>query len=287
MPLYPQISARNGRFAAGNAARNAGLVPPYGGVDLITALTHLGLSDNLRLCLDAGDSSSYSSGQSWLDRSGNGYDFFRGATSGATTDDPTFNGSAGAHTSSEYWSFDGGDTFTYDTTNETWMENLHKAGAKFSFLTWIYLDSVAASRGIAGNNASLATNIGFNWASSATGLAFAVANGSGSNALFKDSTVTFPALTWVCLGVSVNEAVGADGIQWFVNGPRDTDTSTYTSPSSSASSLVMRLGSRGGGGSAVLGNGSRMAIFAAWEGKALSRAEMTAVYQATRNRFGV
>jgi len=89
----------------------------------------LSLDTNLKLCLDAGEGDSYTSGQSWLDLAGSGYDFFLGQDGSSDSTDPTFNGVANTMTSSEYWSFDGGDYFTYDTTNETWMENLHKAGA--------------------------------------------------------------------------------------------------------------------------------------------------------------
>lgn len=285
MPLYPQISARNGRFAAGNAARNAGLVPPYGGVDLITALTHLGLSDNLRLCLDAGDSSSYSSGQSWLDRSGNGYDFFRGATSGATTDDPTFNGSAGAHTSSEYWSFDGGDFFQYDTTNETWMDNLHKDNAVFTLMAWVYPASFSANQALFTTHA-LSSNIGIRWTLATAGVAqIGVGNGSvGTVSNGQANSPGITAATWGCLGLSLNEPTGRQ--IGFGNGRTTIGSATYTSPSASSAGSTARIGATGNLGNPFL-SGSRIAMFMAWEGKALTISEMTAVYQATRNRFGV
>lgn len=284
MPLHPQITARNARIAAGSAARNAGIVPPYGNVALITTLTRLGLTDNLRLCLDAGDSASYSSGQSWLDTSGNGYDWFRGNAAAANTDDPTFNGVAGTLSSAEYWSFDGGDHFQYDTTNETWMENLHKDNAAFTLMAWVYISSFPGTVGLFGNNAS--ANTGICWVMNTSAqLGLVVTNGAG-NALIQSSTHANATNAWLCVGISVNEAVGAGGIRYFSNGVRDTDTSTYTSPSSGSASFTTQIASRGNGNGRVP-NGSRMAQFMAWEGKALTTAEMTAVYQATRNRFGV
>jgi len=104
-------------------------------VTLIDAITTAGLTSGLQLALDAGDTNSYSgSGQSWLDTSGNGYDFFRGITGGANSDDPTFNGTSGGISINEYWSFDGDDFFIYDSANETWMNNLHKNNAQWSWL---------------------------------------------------------------------------------------------------------------------------------------------------------
>ena len=62
---------------------------------LIDYIGELSLNSNLVLCLDAGDANSYTSGQKWLDRSGNGYDFFLGTTDSVQASDPTFNGTPG------------------------------------------------------------------------------------------------------------------------------------------------------------------------------------------------
>jgi hypothetical protein len=89
-----------------------------------------GLTSNCKLCLDAGDSSSYDgSSQTWYDLSGNGFDWYCGATSGAEASDPTFNGSAGGKSPSEYWSFDGGDWFVMAVAEPSWINNLHKDNA--------------------------------------------------------------------------------------------------------------------------------------------------------------
>lgn len=252
-----------------------------GNVALSTVLSRLGLTDNLRLCLDAGDSASYTSGQSWLDRSGNGYDFFLGATSGATTDDPTFNGVAGTLSSAEYFSFDGGDVFQYDTTNETWMENIHKDNAQFTLMAWVYFGSFSAAQGLFGNNAS--ANTGFTWVVTAGALMSLLTTNGGATVLNQASTYVLPATTWVCVGLSLDEG---RTLRWFANGPRDTDPNTYASPSSSGATYTTQIGSRGNANNRLV-SGTRMASFMAWEGRALTSTEMTAVYQATRNRFGV
>ena len=100
-----------------------------------------GLLTDLELCLDAGAASSYTSGQKWLDMSGNGYDFFLGSegASASTGDEPTFTGSAGGLSDSEYFVMDGGDFFSYDTgTLESWMTDMYKDNATWTVLMWTY-----------------------------------------------------------------------------------------------------------------------------------------------------
>lgn len=83
--------------------------------------------------LDATDTNSYNNStdlQLWkntvtspADSSAqSAYNFNLGETSSASTDDPTFNGSAGA--TSAYWSTDGGDLFYFTGTNTTFINNL-------------------------------------------------------------------------------------------------------------------------------------------------------------------
>lgn len=82
--------------------------PPFfagGGTSLINTLSNLGLLTNLKLCLDAGDLNSYDgSSQTWKDLSGNGTDFYRGATSGSEASDPTFNPVGNGGTYQDYFS---------------------------------------------------------------------------------------------------------------------------------------------------------------------------------------
>lgn len=84
--------------------------------------------------LDATLSASYGgTGQAWSNliaapadgAAQTAYDFYRGASVTATTDDPTFTGTAGS--AAAYWAMDGGDYFRLVTgTNTTWLNNLHK-----------------------------------------------------------------------------------------------------------------------------------------------------------------
>lgn len=251
--------------------------------DLLTVVRKLGLSTGLKLCLDAGDSDSYTSGQSWLDRSGNGYDFFLGATNSVTTDDPTFNGTAGRRSSSEYFSFDGGDIFQYDSANETWMNNLHKDNAKFTLVGMFYLPDTTTTQGLfstaRGNNA----DTGFSTYVAGTAVGFNVRTGSAS-AISAVNVTTLPTSSaWNFIGLTVDEAAGTGF--WCVNGSEDTFTSTYTSPSSGSATGTLRIGSRRT--DSLLVSGSRIASAAMWEGVAIDASQMRALFQATRGKFAI
>ena len=115
---------------------------------LLEIITEASLTTNLKLCLDAGDMASWpGSGTKWLDRSSGGYDFFLG-TNGSTAA-PTFNGTPGDKTASEYWTGNG-CYFNYDSTNEAWMQAMAKDGATFSYLV-IARDTAASDLPFFGN----------------------------------------------------------------------------------------------------------------------------------------
>jgi hypothetical protein len=253
---------------------------------LYEAIVGLGLTSNLKLCLDAADSASYSSGQSWLDRSGGGYDFFRGADGSATATDPTFNGTPGGKSSSEYWSFDGGDYFNYDTANEAWMENLHKDGAKFTIAAWCYFATTAGHSMIGNSNNSQAL-VGFNFAAiPSTGLLVVnVSNGSGTYALnWGGASLGVTTGVWQFCAATYDEATGA-GYK-VVNQTHSVNIATpYTTPSASGAASNTNIARNGSG--QTFGNGSRMAGIMAWEGVAFSPTQVDALFRATRRRFNV
>lgn len=259
----------------------------YGQTELIHTIRRCGLTTGLKVCLDAGDANSYPSGESWLDTSGNGYDFFRGATgAGGEASDPTFNGTAGQRSSGEYWSFDGGDYFRYDTTNETWMQNLHKDNAKFTFIAGVQHGGTGAKSGLCGTGTGTGSAIGVNWHILAGNeLIFAVR--AGATGVFSDtSTLTPTEDVPSFVAVSLDEAVGASGGFHYLNGVVDTFTSTYTSPSASNATYTLELGARGNGESPLLST-SRLWFFAAWESVALSQEQVNALYMGTRGRMGI
>jgi hypothetical protein len=256
---------------------------------LLANINDLGLATNLKLCLDAGDRDSYNAAvqtDKWLDRSGGGYDFFRGSGTGADAADPTFNGTAGGFSSGEYWSFDGGDYFTYDTTNETWMQNIHKDNAAVTLLSWFMIPT-AESYSIIGNMTNGPTEIGFAWRGNGVGsLQFLIGGNTGSNvfqtAAAFDFVPTASAWTFACL--SLNEAANVSLLNR--NGTELSDACTYTSPSASSATYTTQIGARGNAGTPFRST-SRLAMLAVWEGTALSASQMASLYLATKGRFGL
>lgn len=250
------------------------------GSTLIAAITAAGETANLQLCLDAGDSSSYTSGQSWLDRSGNGYDFFLGATGSAQSDDPTFTGAAGYLGS--YWALDGGDIFKYDTTNETWMQNIHKNSAAYTILAIFS----GANGYICGTNGG-AGNTGFMLYSTANKMTLRVEN-SGSVVLTKTHDTALSSGYPHFVSVSLNEATGAGGGFMWADGnylqvsSADTFDSTYTSPSAGNASYTMELASLGNAQGTA--SGSKLMGFVVWS-RALSKSSLDSIYSEIQGRY--
>src|SRR3990167_756374 len=258
--------------------------------DAFQILTRLGLASGLQLCLDAGDAASYTSGQSWLDLSGNGYDFFLGADGSAAADDPTFNGTAGGLSSGEYWGFDGGDFFRLGQSNPTWVNNLHKDNAAFTFIWWAYLasTSVVGQRLMStANNAATDTGIKIYFGSSAVNGRVNVDVNAADGTDITDpnfASATNPTVGgWNYVAMSADEASGT----WLsqVNGTADADSSTYISASSAAATDILQIGADSDG-TEPLQSGGRIAAVCAWS-RALSAAELMAIYDMTRGRFGV
>lgn len=91
--------------------------------------------------VDATIADSYTSGQTWANieptpadgAAQTDYNFFLGATNSATTDDPTFTGSAGDP--GAYFALDGGDFFAKTTINTSFINSLHKTTGGSDF--WI------------------------------------------------------------------------------------------------------------------------------------------------------
>jgi hypothetical protein len=257
------------------------------GDNMIDVLTSLSLTTNLKLCLDAGDSSSYSSGQSWLDRSGNGYDFYLGADGSATGTDPTFNGAAGGQSAAEYFSFDGGDYFTYDTSNESWMNALHQSSPAWTWLGWVYIPSGSATVGLFGT-ASSASEVGvaFSYNQSTDKFTLNIYNGSGS-AAYSGTTDAFslPASQWVMSAVSVIPTGTATIRAYTASGTKsDAPVGFLSGASASAASRTMRLGHDT---AQALPNGARMNSVVVKQGATLSATAISNIFAATRGKFGV
>lgn len=266
-----------------------------GNLSIYDAIVAAGLTTNLKLCLDAGDAASYSSGQKWLDLSGNGHDFFRGATSGVDATDPTFNGVAGGLSAAEYFSFDGGDFFQYDTTNEAWMQTLHKDGAVFTILAVVYVVSGAEKNYFFITSGTDASGIGTYAGISGSGkITLFVPNGSVAsiNATSDGSLAT----GWHLVAISANENGGASAGFFYLDGAyaqkgsADTWNPAYASPSASSASATARIGSIplvGSGFQDFNASTSRISGLAMWQGTALSKANLDTLWAMLRGRFAL
>ena len=71
------------------------------------------------------------------------YDQYLGGTASPSTDDPTFNGTAGSPSAT--WGFDGGDDFLTANGNNTFLNNLHKTDSNKQDFTIIYTGVNASS----------------------------------------------------------------------------------------------------------------------------------------------
>jgi hypothetical protein len=70
-----------------------------------------------------------------------------------------------------------------------------------------------------------------------------------------------------------------------INQTVETFASAYTTPSASNAGNTFQIGARGGAEN--FPNGNRLAMAMAWEGVALSHAQVMAFFRATLRRFGV
>lgn len=245
-------------------------------------VAQLGLTTNWKLCLDAGDATSYTSGQTWSDISGGGNHFYRGGGSGTESSDPPFNGLVGTQAPSPYWSFNDNQWFTLvAASNPTWLINLHKNNAIYSGFAWLYMAS-AARHGILSTAGSQVANTGFSFLvdENQKNHIFAT-NGSGSYTSIAGA-ITVPLNQWVYCGVSVNEGTGSGIFQ--MNDQQETFNSTYTSPSTGNPSFKAQVAASGAN-DYTFNSGSRLAMVNFWEGTALTASNLDSLYQATRRRF--
>jgi hypothetical protein len=256
--------------------------------DIKALIESLGLASNLKLCLDAGDALSYpGSGQTWADRSGGGYDFLLGTGSGSDSADPAFNGTAGGGSASEYFSFDGADLFTYGAFNASWMDALHKDGAKYAFAAWVFVKTAASTQGLWG---TMNNNTGQNGAQSLIDTSSKLVHMVYSNGadLLQATAAAAVSDQWNFLAVSCDEAAGANGLIMQVNGAQELYASTYAAPTTSNASGQMVIGALDDASpQRQLAANSRMASFAMWEGVALTQVQMMMLFTSTRGRFGI
>lgn len=247
--------------------------PPYS-TSVQTILQDLDLTDDLKLLLEAGNLPSWpGAGTSWVDESGSGLnpaDFLGVAL-------PTFNGTPGGVSLSEYWAFTGVESFQYAAANVAWMDAIHQNNAAFTLVMFGYFPA-DNSRTFIGDEALNAAQVGFTWGISAGHLMrFQVANGSGVFALTADGPAV-PINQWTFVAITVDEAAASG--RFYVDGASSFFVPTYGSPSGAAATSNLTIGAADAALTQALANGSRIGWCAAWEGVALTEAQLDALYSA-------
>lgn len=265
--------------------------PPY----LINKLDQLGLTDGLRLCLDPGDALSFDgTSQTWNDRSGSGLAFLRGASTSVSSDDPAFNGEAGRGSGDEYFSFDGGDILRLSGANPAWVNNLHKDGALFTLIEWVWPVAGTTNR-LFCTGTPQSTNVGvLTFLASGGNANYAVCRAtSGSFAIQSSLALTHPwtGARWNMVSYAIGENDGATG-SWVGNNNAagdyafNTFNANLSSPSSANASGIAEIGSSGNG-DVPMPSGSRVGMFALWEGVKLAQTDIQRIFDATREIYGV
>lgn len=261
--------------------------------DLMGIIDYCGLTSGLKMALDVGDSGSVSvsSSQNFNDLSGTGSNWFRGGNGSVNSQDPTFNGTVGGRSSSEYYSHDGADYFAFQTSNPSWVQGMHKADAQYTCAGWWYFTGYAGSGcGLLVSNGGDNAKVGMMWGVNSTRtMNFSITNGGGSNILSLAQPTDvgdLPLNQWLFLAGSVDMTVGT-GVTKINGSTRlHSGLSFSGTPSTGNASNTITMSARAATFLPVP-SGTRLGIVTAWQGRALSGGELEAMFEATRSRYGV
>lgn len=190
------------------------------------------------------------------------YDFYRGTSGSASTDDATFNGSAGS--AAAYWSVDGGDYFDgISSDTSSYLRNMHRTDASRPTTIGILFraaGTIAQATLLSTVNTSANHGLQIQIASASGGLRLGHFNGSGSaNQHNFTATGKISANTDYLLMISFNS--GSPGSEkYWLNSATGTNWSVSYAPSSSstATAVVPCIAAVAGGHSAALTNGARI-----------------------------
>jgi len=263
-----------------------------GNLDFYTILQNNSLDTNLKMCLDAGSSDSYSgSGEDYLDLTANNTDFFLGSTGSADGDEPTFAGSAGDLSINERFSVDGGDFFRHNGANPAWLQTFHKNNAAFTIIHVYFMPAGGGAGGhLNGDYPNVANGPGFNITVDNSGndeYRVLVRNDSTTNSLIASSSASaIDNNAWNFVMLSLDEAGGASGSFWYANGSTiNTFDAAYTSPGTGSATHTLEIFAFGNAGS-KMPSGSLHAITAMWDTN-LSEANADSLWGDIRERFGL
>jgi hypothetical protein len=243
-----------------------------------------GLDTNCVLCLDAGSATSYDgSSQNFVDLTANGNDFYLGSSGTPTTDDPTFNGTSGNLSSSEYFQTDGGDVMDLQGANPTWVDNMHKNGATWTALFWVYIVNPPGS-----------TNYSLWGTSGGTNGIRVVLNDADKYQFLVDTghlNTSSPSVAagyagWNLVGWSIDENGGAAASFFYRNGVETTFNSAFSSPSAAAATAKLELFGHGNSASTLCYTGTRIASAQFFDTN-LTAANVDTIWATQKGRFGL
>jgi len=244
----------------------------FGSASLLAIVQRLGLDANLKLCLDAGDIVSYpGSGQQWIDRSSAANNFYLGSSGSASGDDPTFNGTAGALSPSEYFLLNGSQDFR-STADLTWADDWTQTNAKYTMAFFFQTVDIGGAPRALGQFASMVPLV-LN-----TELIYH-ADAGGSMGFSSAGAITpdLPALAII----SGDEAGGASASFISVNGVVTTGDSVMAGGSYPGSSSVYSVGGNQGGGQRMPNNTRYWGVLA-WDGTNLNTTQAGQLYSAIK-----
>ena len=245
---------------------------------LIDAITDLSLTTNLQLCLDAGDGDSYTSGNKWLDVSGNGHDFFLGSDGATASEKPTFNGTVNGVSANEYWSFDGGDFFRLENANPAWVDNLHQDTAVLSVLAIIGNSIHGGGGAICGTSGFSNANNGMIFLKSGSGttifqntvggLGGTVQSQNAIGKMTDDDVLN-------SIAFALDDDAGGTASRFVFNGVEDsTFDGSFGTPNAGAATYKMEIAA-GGNAQKILESTDKLAALAIWENAGGSGAALT------------
>lgn len=257
-----------------------------GNPSLYEIINGLGLTTNLKLCLDAGDAASYDPAVQtarWLDTSGNGNDVYRGTSAGGDANEPTFNGTAGGESINEFFSCAVEDFFNSVVTAPTWVNQMSSSTAQFTiFLVFGISTSNSNTTRLMGNKNELnSTSRGWSlevpFAASNRKIRYLINNGTANQGVFTSAT-SFNTTNYNIVSVSADANTPSELIN--INGTAESFTNAFTNTSATGG-VAFRIGS-----SALNVNSKTYRCVAIWD-TPLTATNLADLYNGIKGRFGL
>jgi len=251
---------------SGTVAGGGAVVSPY--LD--------GVIDSTVADLDATLSDSYTSGQTWANliaspadgAAQTDYDFYLGVNDTATTDDPTFTGSAGD--SGAYFNHDGGDFFSaVDYTKSLVLLNGHRTDVSGSWvaLTWRQGATLPNWNFLVGTGTWNSNDIGFSIPVRSSGaIEFRHVGDSGLTSVTIESAGSIAINTDYILVLSWDGTSTTNNIRSWLSSTTRNDTSiSFSTQTGGSTESAAMIGASPNEGSptGVIASGSRIYSFAA------------------------